>query len=165
MVPDAVSKGPAWTVAGDSRVTPIGKILRRTALDEVPELISIFKGNMSFVGPRALGVEEHETLREKIPGFEKRLCVIPGLTGLAQVYNKSDGPLGKFEYDLQYIDRMGLWLDVKLIGLSVANTLMARWDQRIGKIDQQSCLEGSLALKPGSDSNAEANASGPADPQ
>ena len=136
---------------------------RRTALDEVPELISIFKGHMSFVGPRALGVEEYQQLRAEIPGFEKRLCVIPGLTGLAQVYNKSDGPLGKFEFDLQYIERFGFWLDVKLILLSVTNTLTARWDQRAGKGDHQSYSDGALIRK--TDCNSESGQANLVDPQ
>ena len=115
---------------------------------------------MSFVGPRALGVEEYEKLREEIPGFEKRLRVMPGLTGLAQVYNKSDSPLGKFAYDLRYIEQMGFWLDVKLIFLSVTNTLTARWDERTGKSDQQSYFVGTLPRHSvsESDSNPEATA-------
>jgi lipopolysaccharide/colanic/teichoic acid biosynthesis glycosyltransferase len=161
MVPDAMSKGPAWTVTGDPRVTRVGKILRRTALDELPELISILRGQMSFVGPRALGVEEYEKLREEIPGFEKRLRVMPGLTGLAQVYNKSDSPLGKFAYDLQYIEQMGFWLDVKLILLSVTNTLTARWDERTGKSDHRSYSDGTLPRHPVSESDPNPDATPP----
>jgi lipopolysaccharide/colanic/teichoic acid biosynthesis glycosyltransferase len=133
MVKDADKKGPSWTVEGDPRVTKVGRILRKTALDELPSLLSIFKGDMSFVGPRALAVEEQKILEEKIPNFEKRLQVRPGLTGLAQVYNLEDDPYIKLNYDLEYIKKMSLWLDIKLMFLSVWNTLTGRWDKRRGK--------------------------------
>lgn len=133
MVKDADKKGPSWTVEGDPRVTKVGRILRKTALDELPSLLSIFKGDMSFVGPRALAVEEQKILEEKIPNFEKRLQVRPGLTWLAQVYNLEDDPYIKLNYDLEYIKKMSLWLDIKLMFLSVWNTLTGRWDKRRGK--------------------------------
>ena len=133
MVMDAELKGPAWTIHGDPRVTRVGKLLRRTALDELPEIINIIKGDMSIVGPRALDLEEQRALEEQIPGFEKRLQVPPGLTGLAQVYNRGDDSYRKFQYDLRYLDRMSPWLDSKLLVLSIRNTLIGRWDQRRGK--------------------------------
>lgn len=134
MVPDSDSKGPAWTTEGDLRVTAVGKILRRTALDELPGVVSIWRGEMSLVGPRALDVEEHRVLEQEIPGFAERLRVLPGLTGLAQIHDRMDIAQDKFRYDLEYIDRMGIWLDLKLLFLSVHNTLLARWDRRIGKL-------------------------------
>ena len=133
MVLDADRKGPVWTTDGDSRITKVGRILRRTALDELPEVRNIWKGDMSLVGPRALDVEEQHSLEEQIPGFEKRLSVRPGLTGLAQVYNRSDNAHDKFRYDLEYLDQMGPLLDTKLMVLSVWNTLGAQWDHRSGK--------------------------------
>lgn len=133
MVLDADRKGPAWTTCGDPRVTRVGRLLRRTALDELPEMLNIFKREMSFVGPRALDLEEQRSLEQQIPGFEKRLKVRPGLTGLAQVYNHGDDAHNKFRYDLSYLEQMSPWLDVKLLVLSVRNTLIARWDQRHGK--------------------------------
>lgn len=133
MVKDADKKGPSWTVEGDPRVTRVGRILRKTALDELPSLLSILRGDMSFVGPRALAVEEQKILEEKIPNFEKRLQVRPGLTGLAQVFNLEDDPYIKLHYDLEYIKKMSLWLDLKLMFLSVWNTLTGRWDKRRGK--------------------------------
>ncbi len=133
MVPDADRKGPAWTIQGDVRLTRIGKVLRRTAMDELPELWSILKGDMSLVGPRALGVEEHKSLEQQIPGFEARLCVKPGLTGLAQIYDSADQAQDKLDYDLEYLERMSIWLDAKLLLLSVTNSMTARWDRRVGK--------------------------------
>lgn len=133
MVPDAHRRGPFWTAAKDPRVTRVGRLLRRTALDELPEVLSIWKGDMSLVGPRALDVEEYQTLEQQIPGFAKRQTVLPGLTGLAQVYDRTDNATTKFAYDLQYLRKMGPWIDLRLIILSVWNTLTARWDMRIGK--------------------------------
>jgi lipopolysaccharide/colanic/teichoic acid biosynthesis glycosyltransferase len=133
MVLDADRKGPAWTVDGDPRVTRFGKILRKSALDELPGLLSIWNRDMSLVGPRALDVEEQQTLEKLIPGFEGRLKVLPGLTGLAQVYDKTDDAHDKFRYDLEYLDRMSPWLDVRLLVLSLLNTLGAKWDRRGGK--------------------------------
>ena len=133
MVPDAAQRGPAWTTPSDPRITKVGKLLRRTALDELPELLSILQGPMSFVGPRALAVDEHRQLEEQIPDFHLRMSVKPGLTGLAQVYNVADEAVDKLKYDLEYIKTANLWLDLKLMVLSVRNTLLARWDQRGGK--------------------------------
>jgi lipopolysaccharide/colanic/teichoic acid biosynthesis glycosyltransferase len=133
MVKSADKIGPTWTLEGDPRVTKVGRILRKTALDELPSLWSILKGDMSFVGPRALVVEEQRLLEKQIPGFEKRLAVRPGLTGLAQVYNPEDDPYLKLRYDIEYIEKMSLWLDIKLMLLSVWNTIFARWDKRKGK--------------------------------
>lgn len=133
MVLDADQKGPAWTIVGDPRVTPFGRILRRTALDELPEVINIWKREMSFVGPRALDVEEQRCLEEQVPGFAKRLQVLPGLTGLAQIYDSTDDAHAKLHYDSEYLEHMSPWLDVKLLLLSVRNTCIAKWDQRHGK--------------------------------
>ena len=133
MVLDADTKGPGWTVDSDPRVTRVGRFLRRCALDELPEVLSIWKGDMSLVGPRALEVEEHRLFEEHIPEFATRLQVRPGLTGLAQVYDRADNPLDKFKYDLEYLRRMSPWLDISILALSVRNTLAARWDWRSGK--------------------------------
>ena len=133
MVPDADHKGPAWTIEDDPRVTPVGRLLRRTALDELPELLSIWKGDMSLVGPRALDVEEQRGLERLVLGFAKRLEVLPGLTGLAQLYDPADDAHDKIHYDLEYLELMGPWLDLKLLVLSIKNTFSGRWDQRQGK--------------------------------
>ena len=133
MVSDADRTGPAWTTEEDPRVTRVGRLLRRTALDELPEILSIWKGDMSLVGPRALDMQEQRALEQQIQGFEQRLQVVPGLTGLAQVYDYTDDADSKFHYDMQYLNRMGPWLDVRLLVLSVWNTLGARWDRRAGK--------------------------------
>ena len=137
MVVDAEDQGPAWTTDGDPRITRVGRILRRTALDELPEIISIWKGDMSFVGPRALDLDEHRVLEALMPGFEKRLQVQPGLTGLAQIYDKNDDPYEKYRYDMEYLRMLSPSLDARLILLSVWNTVIARWDHRSGKVTQK----------------------------
>ena len=133
MIVNADVKGPAWTSKDDPRITRIGKILRKTALDELPELLCILKGEMSLVGPRALDVEEQISLEKNIPRFSDRLQVPPGLTGYAQIYDKLDVAKDKLRYDLEYINRMCVWIDLWILFLSVKNTIFSRWDQREGK--------------------------------
>jgi len=132
MVQDAEQlTGPMWASGSDPRITRVGKILRRTALDELPQIINIFKGEMSFVGPRAERPELHEQFVRELPEFENRLRIRPGLTGLAQVNGDYDlSPAEKLKYDLEYVSKMSLWLDVRLMLSSVLNSLMARWDRR-----------------------------------
>jgi lipopolysaccharide/colanic/teichoic acid biosynthesis glycosyltransferase len=83
MVPDSDIKGPSWTVQKVSRLTRVGNVWRKTALDELPELWSILKGDMSFVGPCPLEENEQRQLEHQIPGFRRRLTVRPWLIGLA----------------------------------------------------------------------------------
>ena len=139
MVPDSDKRfGRLQARDGDPRMTRIGRFLRATALDEVPQLWNILKGDMSFVGPRALLPEEIEVNGdgeliplEKIPGYEERHRVRPGLTGLAQIYASRDIPRSqKFKYDLLYIKKQSFWLDLKLIGLSFWITLRGKWEHR-----------------------------------
>jgi lipopolysaccharide/colanic/teichoic acid biosynthesis glycosyltransferase len=120
----------AWTVPDQRYVTRIGHILRSTALDELPQVLNILTGDMSFVGPRAMPFDEFQEFRDKIPGLEQRLAVRPGLTGMAQVYGEGvRDAREKLRYDLDYVQRMSLLLDVKLMLLSVRNTVLARWDK------------------------------------
>ncbi len=130
MVVDADSIGPVRTAAGDQRITRFGRLLRKTALDELPQVLSIWSGDMSLVGPRALSANEQRDLEQEIDGFEKRLAVRPGLTGLSQVSNRDDDPQLKLELDLEYIEKVSLWLDAKLVLLSIRNTVLGSWDSR-----------------------------------
>jgi lipopolysaccharide/colanic/teichoic acid biosynthesis glycosyltransferase len=139
MVSDSDERfGPLQARDGDPRVTRVGRFLRATALDELPQLWSIFKGDLSFVGPRALSPEEIEingngesVPLEKIPGYEERHRISPGLTGLAQIYAPRDILRRyKFKYDLLYIRKQSLWLDLKLIILSFWITLRGKWEYR-----------------------------------
>ena len=88
---------------------------------------------MSLVGPRALPLKEQRFLEEQINSFGQRLLVRPGLTGMAQVYDITDDAQTKLNYDLAYIGSMNLMLDIKLIVISILNTLTSRWDRRSGK--------------------------------
>jgi len=122
--------GAVWSTKDDPRITKIGHLLRRTAIDEIPQLINIFKGEMSFVGPRAERPELHKKFMKEIPDFGKRLEVIPGLAGLAQINGSYDlDPRDKLKYDLDYIKNMNLFFDIKIIIKSVFNSLLAKWDQ------------------------------------
>jgi lipopolysaccharide/colanic/teichoic acid biosynthesis glycosyltransferase/VanZ family protein len=143
MVKDAETKsGPVQAVASDPRVTRIGRILRATAMDELPQLVNILRGDMSFVGPRALRPNEREVNGgpapvplAAIPGYAARHSVRPGLTGLAQVYLPGEAPRRKkFRYDLLYIRKRSFWLDLKLIGLSFWITLRGKWESREAKV-------------------------------
>jgi lipopolysaccharide/colanic/teichoic acid biosynthesis glycosyltransferase len=140
MVPGAEQQRQA--APGDSRVTRVGRPLRATALDELPQLWNIFVGQMSFVGPRALLPEEIEVQGsgesvplEAIPGYEMRHRVRPGLTGVAQVFAPRDLPRRhKFRYDLLYIRRQSFLLDLRLILLSFWITFRGAWERREGKL-------------------------------
>ena len=133
MVQGAEVLGDVWTREGDERVTRVGRLLRRTGLDELPQLLNVIKGEMSLVGPRPLAVEEQELLDSQIMGFRERLQVLPGLTGLAQLYNREDDSEEKLKYDMIYVREMGWWLDLKLLFLTVVDVVLRRRDIRIGK--------------------------------
>lgn len=130
--------GSLQATADDPRITRVGKILRATALDELPQLLNIWLGEMSFVGPRALPMNEIQRREpgagiedSAISGFDVRLAVRPGLTGVAQVYAPRDVPRRhKFRYDSLYIRRQCLWLDLRLVLLSVWITLRGGWEKR-----------------------------------
>ncbi len=133
MIRDAEQMG--WSTAhNDPRLTRVGRLLRKTALDELPQVVNILKGDMSFVGPRALAEAEHEHYKERIAGFDRRLVLRPGLTGMAQVYSNRDDAEAKLTYDLAYAGKLSLWLDVKLMFLSVWVTLRGRWEARGEKL-------------------------------
>ena len=131
MIPDAEkASGAVWSTKDDPRITRIGHLLRRTALDEIPQLLNILKGEMSFVGPRAERPELHEKFSKEIPGFDKRLDVTPGLSGLAQINGSYDlDPKEKLVFDIDYSKKMSLFFDIKIIIVSVFNSISARWDQ------------------------------------
>lgn len=118
-----------WMSPDSQIVTRSGRILRRTALDEMPQLWNILRGQMSFVGPRAMPVDEFELFKARIPGLSERLSVRPGLTGVAQVYGRATRDIRrKLRYDLLYVRRLSLGLDLKLILLSFWISLRGRWE-------------------------------------
>ena len=112
--------GPLWaSKAGDSRVTPVGDFLRLSHLDELPQLWNVIRGEMSLVGPRPERPEFVAQLRREIPGYDDRMRVRPGITGLAQVRLPADERVDdvrrKVRYDLLYIDSLGAMLDLKIL--------------------------------------------------
>ena len=129
----------------DPRVTKIGRLLRATGLDELPQILNILRGDMSFVGPRALAVNETLVLPggrrvtyEELEGFRERLTVRPGLTGTATIYLPRDAsPIEKFEYDLAFIRDRSVGLVVKLIGLSFFISFSGRWERRQEKLPKR----------------------------
>lgn len=139
MIPNAEAlTGPVQATVNDPRITRIGRLLRATALDELPQLWNIFAGDMSFVGPRPLRPGEADVdsdgrvvALDEIPGYAQRHQVRPGLTGLAQVYAPRDvRRAAKFRLDRLYLRNAGLCLDVKLILISFWITSRGEWERR-----------------------------------
>ena len=143
MIKDAEKEGkPVQAAENDSRVTRVGHLVRITAMDELPQMVNIFIGDMSFVGPRALRPEEKEVgpdsqvkNLEDIPGYRQRQSVTPGLTGIAQIFLRADAPRRKkFRYDMLYVKKRSFWLDLKLIFLSFWITFRGKWETGKKKI-------------------------------
>jgi lipopolysaccharide/colanic/teichoic acid biosynthesis glycosyltransferase len=138
MRPDAEAQtGAVQAAADDPRVTRVGRLMRVTAMDELPQLWNILRGDMSFVGPRALRPGEIEVQGgrlvrlEEVPGFEHRISVRPGLTGLAQIYAPRDVPRRqKFRYDRVYVERRSWMLDIRLLLLSFWISFLGTWEAR-----------------------------------
>lgn len=120
MIVDAEKNtGPVWAQKDDPRVTPIGRVLRKMRIDELPQLFSVLKGDMSLIGPRPERPSFVEKFRKEIPLYEKRLMVAPGITGWAQVNHRydtcTDDVVEKLRYDLYYIRHLCLALDLQII--------------------------------------------------
>ena len=111
--------GPRWSTADDPRITPVGRFLRRTHLDELPQLWNVLRGEMSLVGPRPERPEFVTQLERAMPRYRDRLAVRPGVTGLAQVQLPPDTDLNsvrrKLVCDLYYIERLSFWLDLRIL--------------------------------------------------
>lgn len=110
--------GSTFNDDNDPRVTPIGKIMRKTSLDEFPQFLNVLLGDMSFVGPRpsltTTPYSEYDEIRRK------RVSVLPGVTGYSQAYfRNSISQDEKFRYDCEYVDRISLWMDIKILFMTV----------------------------------------------
>lgn len=125
---------------GDKRITNVGAFLRASGMDELPQVLNILRGEMSFVGPRALATDEqtHAGLAiryEETPGFATRLRVRPGLTGLATIYLPKDASSRlKFRTDQLYVRRISFWLDLRLVALSFWISFRGKWETRSAKV-------------------------------
>lgn len=120
MVPEAAAMEAQWSRKGDQRITRFGKFLRKTRLDELPQLWNIMKGDISFVGPRPEQIEITAMLKETIPFYDMRHLVQPGLTGWAQInppyyYSSVDDTYIKLQYDLYYIKNRSFALDLNIL--------------------------------------------------
>ena len=120
--------GPVLSWRGDPRITRVGSALRKTALDELPQLVNILVGHMSLVGPRPQRAVLVQTYLREIPNYGLRHLVRPGLTGLAQVHGRyHTPPRQKLRYDLLYVRNTGLTLDIKLVLASFWISMKGKW--------------------------------------
>jgi lipopolysaccharide/colanic/teichoic acid biosynthesis glycosyltransferase len=117
-------QGPVFKMRRDPRITWLGRILRRSSLDELPQLLNVLRGEMSLVGPRPLPLDEAAHLP---PRLQQRHAVRPGLTGLWQVSGRNDLPFARMmELDLAYVGRASLWLDVRILTRTIPAVLTGR---------------------------------------
>jgi lipopolysaccharide/colanic/teichoic acid biosynthesis glycosyltransferase len=139
--------GPVWSagVGRDQRITPLGSFLRDTHIDELPQLFNVLMGQMSLVGPRPERPEFVEPLLGQLPGYDQRLRVLPGVTGLAQVKLPPDSSLEsvrlKLVYDLYYVTHQGLATDLKLIFLTAWKVVDAVV-RRLARLPSNEAIEG-----------------------
>jgi exopolysaccharide biosynthesis polyprenyl glycosylphosphotransferase len=114
--------GPVFKIKNDPRITPIGKLLRRASIDELPQLLNVLKGDMSLVGPRPLPVRDYEGFNEDWQ--RRRFSIRPGITCLWQVHGRSSLTFDKWmELDMQYMDEWSLWLDLKILARTIPAVL------------------------------------------
>jgi putative colanic acid biosynthesis UDP-glucose lipid carrier transferase len=120
--------GPVWAKRGESRATPFGAFLRRTSLDELPQLLNVLRGEMSLVGPRPERPQFVEQFRSQIPGYMQKHLVKAGITGWAQVNDlRGDTDLAqRIQYDLFYIDNWSLWFDLRILVRTLWHILTSR---------------------------------------
>jgi exopolysaccharide biosynthesis polyprenyl glycosylphosphotransferase len=122
------ASGPVFASRGDPRVTPVGRVLRRLSLDELPQLWNVLRGEMSLVGPRPERAPFIEQFRARLPGYMLRHTVKAGMTGWAQVHGlRGESSLEeRLRYDLEYIDRWSLFLDLEILGRTAVQVLVGR---------------------------------------
>jgi lipopolysaccharide/colanic/teichoic acid biosynthesis glycosyltransferase len=148
MAEDAERVGGAqWATEDDPRITPVGRFLRRTHLDELPQLWNVLRGDMSLVGPRPERPEFATGLARALPHYWDRLLVRPGVTGLAQVQLPADTDLAsvrrKLAYDLYYVRELNLWLDLRIIGSTALKVFGVRFEvlRRLFRIPARATVE------------------------
>lgn len=115
------------TATNDPRITGIGKFLRKSHLDELPQIINVLRGEMSFVGPRSERVELVQVFQKEVPFYRARMLVKPGITGWAQIHQAYaetiDETAIKLQYDLYYIEHASIWMDLNILLRTVGSVL------------------------------------------
>jgi len=121
---------PMWARENDPRITPVGRVLRKSRIDEIPQFINVLRGDMSIVGPRPERAYFIGRIEKELPDFHLRLHTKPGITGLAQVQlgytNTDEGLRQKLHLDLEYIHTLGVWTDLKILLRTVSVVLTGR---------------------------------------
>ena len=116
-----------YSKKGDSRVTRVGKFIRMTSVDELPQLVNILKGEMSFIGPRPVLTYHPWKYEEYTPEQLKRFEVRPGVTGLAQIHGRKQVEWEKrIKYDVEYVEKLSLWLDIKIFFITIYKVLLMK---------------------------------------
>jgi exopolysaccharide biosynthesis polyprenyl glycosylphosphotransferase len=122
--------GPKWAGEDDPRITPVGKFLRKTRLDELPQLFNVLRGEMSVVGPRPIRKHFADILAQEIPNYRLRFAVKPGITGWAQVCGdyagSHEGQRDKFQYDLYYIQNQSVLFDCLILLKTVKTVILQK---------------------------------------
>ncbi len=132
----AESKGTGvYSSDGDPRVTRVGRFIRATSLDELPQLFNIIAGQMSFIGPRPVLTYHPWPIEEYTEEQKKRFCLRPGITGLAQINGRKNTPwVQRIEYDLQYLEKLSLITDLKILFMTVAKVF--KQESNLSNVDE-----------------------------
>jgi lipopolysaccharide/colanic/teichoic acid biosynthesis glycosyltransferase len=147
--------GAQWSKPGDTRVMPVGRFLRRTHLDELPQLWNVVRGDMNLVGPRPERPEFVPELERAVPPYRDRLLVLPGVTGLAQVQlppdTDIDGVRVKVAYDLYYVRHRGFGLDLRVVIATLFKVLGLPWhvSRRLLFLPHRNAIEQAYLLHEG----------------
>ena len=129
-VSNANSDAQVWTTPSDPRITPIGRVLRKYRLDELPQLVNVLRGDMNVVGPRPEQPEIFAQLRNSVDSYYTRQQVLPGITGLAQVSHRYDTSIDdvrvKVDYDLEYISRKSPTEDLRILAKTIPTVMLKK---------------------------------------